>query len=109
MARIGGALAGLLDYSRRRPEEFGLLFQVFHTDYARWLTRPEKPSDVILHEVKAAVDSGAAAPGDPAVKAAMLLGMAIRVALFERQNLIRGDAAAIRAEVTAAAAALLGA
>jgi len=106
--RIAGALAGLLDYSRRRPEEFGLLFQVFHTDYAKWLTRLEKPSDVVLEEVKAAVASGAVPAGDPALKAGMLLGMAIRVALFERQNLIRGDGAAIRAGVAEAAAAVLG-
>jgi len=106
--RIVGALTGFLDYARRSPEEFGFLFQVFHTDYAKWLTRHEKPSDVVQDEVAAAVRAGAVPDGDVALKSAMLLGMAIRVALFERQNLIRNDPAGVHRDLAAAAAAVLG-
>ena len=106
--RAVGALVGFLHYARFHPEEFGLLFQVFHTDYSKWLTRVEKPSDVIMREVAQGMQSGVLPQGDIGLKSAMLLGMTIRVALFERQNLIRCDPVTTDRELAAGAAAVLG-
>ena len=86
--RISAAALGFLGYARRHPKEHGLLFQVFHSDYAKWLAALPKPSDLVTREVKGAMDSGRIPQGDPAAGAALVLGMAIRTALFERQRLI---------------------
>jgi hypothetical protein len=53
------------------------------------------------------MQSGAIPPGNAGVKAALLLGMAVRLAFFERQSLIEGGAAAADAGLWAAAAAVL--
>lgn len=86
--RVLGSLLGLLRYSREHPDRFAYLFQVFHSDYARWLAEREKPRDLILEHLQAAIAEGDVSPETPELKAGLLLGMAVRVAFFERQNLL---------------------
>jgi AcrR family transcriptional regulator len=105
--RVIGVLQGLLGHSRSHPAEYAFLFQVFHSDYARWLVPHPKPRDLVLRELKRGMQSGAIPPGNAGVKAALLLGMAVRLAFFERQSLIEGGAAAADAGLWAAAAAVL--
>lgn len=83
--RILGALLGFLRYARAEPDRFSFLFQVFHTDYARWLASLPKPRDVLLRELQAQGEEG---DFHPSVTAALLLGMVIRLAFFERQSLV---------------------
>lgn len=105
--RVIGVLQGLLGHSRRHPAEYAFLFQVFHSDYARWLVPHPKPRDLVLRELKRGMQSGAIPAGNASVKAAILLGMAVRLAFFERQSLIEGGVAATDAGLWAAAAAVL--
>ncbi len=102
-----GALLGLLLFARSHPADYAFLFHVFHSDYARWLVDHPKPRDVVLRELTAGAAAGRLQPGNPSAKAAMLLGMAIRLAFFERQNLIEGGSAAAEEALWLGAAAVL--
>ena len=106
--RVIGGLLGFLRFARMHPHEHAMLFQVFHSDYARWLTGRPKPRDLLVEEISSGMKSGALPEGDPGLKAAMLLGMTIRIALFERQNLIGENAEQVDEELALAAAAVLG-
>jgi AcrR family transcriptional regulator len=86
--RVLGALLGLLRFAREHPDHFAFLFQVFHSDYARWLTSLPKPRDLITEELENAMAADELPARDAAVKAALVLGMAIRLAFFERQGLL---------------------
>ncbi|NNF05851.1 MAG: TetR/AcrR family transcriptional regulator [Candidatus Eisenbacteria bacterium] len=88
--RVTGLLVGFLRFARRNPKEHALLFQVFHSEYVRWLAGTKKPSDVVADAIKAATKSGAIPPTNAYLKAAFALGMTIRLALFEQQNLVPG-------------------
>lgn len=106
--RALGALQGFVVHARTRPAEHAFLFQVFHGEYARWLVGRVKPSDLLREEIEAGMRAGAIPPADPSLKTALLLGMAIRVALFERQGLLVLPADRVDAELALAAAAVLG-
>jgi AcrR family transcriptional regulator len=103
-----GALLGFVRFSRAHPGPYALLFQVFHSEYSRWLARLRKPSDVLREAIEEGMKAGSIPPGEAALKAALLLGMGIRLAMFERQNLIRSKPAEADAELTEAAAGVLG-
>jgi AcrR family transcriptional regulator len=104
--RILGALLGFLRYARSEPERFAFLFQVFHSDYARWLASLPKPRDVLLRELEAR-NGGRSGAAHPTVISALLLGMTIRLAFFERQSLIAVDAATAEGSLLRAAQAVL--
>jgi AcrR family transcriptional regulator len=106
-AHVLGSLSGLVRFARESPSEYAFLFQVFHSDYARWLASHRMPRDVVLAELERAVGQGEIPPGDSHVRAALLLGMAIRLAFFERQKLLPGSAAQIDEALWDAAAAVL--
>lgn len=106
-AHVLGALSGLVRFARESPSEYAFLFQVFHSDYARWLAPHRMPRDVVLAEIEKAVAQGEIPPGDAHVRAALLLGMAIRLAFFERQKLLPGTPARIDESLWDAAAAVL--
>jgi len=105
--RAEGAAQGFLDYARRRPAEHALLFLVFHTDYVKWIAREVKPSDLVEREIQAGMEAGSIAAGDPAVKTAMILGIAIRLAVFERQKMIKAERPAVDRELRDAVSAIL--
>ncbi len=102
-----GALQGLLAHARTRPADYAFLFHVFHSDYARWLVPHPKPRDLVLREVRRAMEAGHIPAGNVGVKTALLLGMAVRLAFFERQCLIDGGTEAADSGLWAAAAAVL--
>lgn len=102
-----GALVGLVRFARSHPAEYAFLFQVFHSDYARWLTEHDKPRDVILREIRKAMKAGEIPQGSPEMKAALLLGMAIRLAFFERQKLVGAAPEEVDEGLLMAAAAVL--
>jgi AcrR family transcriptional regulator len=87
--RVISALQGLVDFARSRPSEYAFLFQVFHSDYARWLGNHRMPRDIVVRELHEAAERKAIPDGDLNLKAACLLGMAVRTAFFERQGLIQ--------------------
>jgi len=100
--RAIGALLGLLRFAREHPRDFAFLFQVFHGQYAPWLSRHKLPRDLILEELeRAGVD-----PDERGIKAALLLGMAVRLAFFEKQGLVPPGPRAEEALWRAAAAVL---
>lgn len=105
--RILGALQGFLRFAREHPSDYAFLFHVFHSDYARWLASHRKPRDLVLREIQAAMEAGDLPPGDPSLKAAMILGMAIRVAFFERQKLLGAEAEAVDRALRQGASAIL--
>ncbi len=105
--RVVGALQGLLDYARAHPAEYAFLFHVFHSDYARWLVAHPKPRDVVQRELRAAMAAGEVPEGNVSTKTALLLGMAIRLAFFERQGLVEGDPASVDGTLWQGAAAVL--
>jgi hypothetical protein len=101
-------LLGLLRFARANPAEFAFLFQVFHSDYAEWLVpHVRRPRDVLLREIEAGQRAGSLAGGRPATRTALLLGMAIRLAFLERQNLVEGTPADVEQALVDAAAAVL--
>ncbi len=105
--RTVGSLQGLLVFARAFPHAYAFLFQIFHSDYAPWLTRHKVPRDVVFLEIQAAMDAGRIPAGNPGLKAALVLGMSIRLAFFERQNLIQGDTETIDADHWRAVASVL--
>ena len=105
--RVLGALMGLLGFARAEPSEFAFLFQVFHSEYATWVAPLPKPRDVVLREIKAASRSGEVSASGASHKTALLLGMTIRLAFFERQNLVDGDPKSIEEGLWQAGAAVL--
>lgn len=105
--RILGGLVGLVRFARSHPAEYAFLFQVFHSDYARWLAEQDKPRDVILREIRAAMEVGEIPRSSPEMKAALLLGMAVRVAFFERQKLVGASPEEVDEGLLMAAAAVL--
>jgi len=105
--RVLGALLGFLRYARSEPERFAFLFQIFHSDYARWLASLPKPRDVLLRELDAGGRRTGAPGAHPTVTAALLLGMVIRLAFFERQSLVAVDPAAAEGMLLRAAQAVL--
>ena len=86
--RVLGGLLGLLGFARAYPAEYAFLFQVFHSDHALWLSSHAKPRDIVLRELRGAIEAGDIPEGNPELKTALLLGMAIRLAFFERQKLV---------------------
>ena len=86
--RVLGGLLGLLEFARTHPAEYAFLFQVFHSDHSLWLSSHAKPRDIVLRELRGAIDSGDIPGENPELKTALLLGMAIRLAFFERQKLV---------------------
>jgi len=105
--RILRALHGFVRFAREHPADYAFLFHVFHSDYARWLTSHRKPRDLVLREIEAAVEAGDLPRGDPGLKAAMILGMAIRVAFFERQKLLGAEGEAVDRALREGALAVL--
>jgi hypothetical protein len=105
--RAIGSLLGLVRYAREEPGRYAFLFQVFHSDFAVWLADLPKPRDVVLEWVEEAARVGEIEAPHPEVKAALLLGMAIRLAFFERQNLLEAPPAVADEALWAAAAAVL--
>jgi AcrR family transcriptional regulator len=101
------SLAGLVRFARESPAEYAFLFQVFHSEYARWLAPHRKPRDVVLAAMERAMARGEIPPGNPRIKAALVLGMAIRLAFFERQNLLGEGPRRIDDAIWHAAAAVL--
>jgi AcrR family transcriptional regulator len=93
--RVEGALVRFLGYARSRPTEYGFLFQVFHSDYARWLAAHPMPRDIVVRELERGMKAGEIPRGEAQLAAALVLGMAIRVAFFEKQRLLGADAAAV--------------
>ena len=107
MERVQRGLSGFLGFARANPSEYAFLFQVFHSDYARWLAPHTMPRDVVVREIEAGMKSRAIPPGNPHLKAALLLGMVIRLAFFERQRLVGTDAAGVNDELEKAMRAVL--
>jgi AcrR family transcriptional regulator len=105
--KVLGALAGLVRFARSHPAEYAFLFLVFHSDYARWLTEHDKPRDVVLREIRNAMRAGEIPHSSPEMKAALLLGMAVRVAFFERQKLVGATPEEVDEGLLMAAAAVL--
>lgn len=85
--RVQGALLGLVRFARAQPDAFAFLFHVFHSEYAVWLASRPKPRDLMMRELDRAAAAGAIPETNQQVKAALLLGMAIRLAFFEHQGL----------------------
>jgi AcrR family transcriptional regulator len=105
--KVLGALVGLVRFARSHPAEYAFLFQVFHSDYARWLTEHDKPRDVVLREIRNAMRAGEIPQSSSEMKAALLLGMAIRLAFFERQKLVGATPEEVDEGLLMAAAAVL--
>ena len=105
--RVLGTLFGLLGFARADPSEFAFLFQVFHSEYATWVAPLPKPRDVVLREIKAASRAGEVPASGVSQKTAFLLGMTIRLAFFERQNLVKGTPKSLEEGLWQAAAAVL--
>lgn len=105
--RIQGTLLGLLLFARSHPDGFAFLFHVFHSEYAVWLVSHPKPRDLVRRELDRAVRDGQVPDGNREVKTALLLGMAIRLAFFERQGLVRAEAASAEETLWKAAAEVL--
>jgi len=105
--RTLGALLGLLQFAREHPSEYAFLFHVFHSDYARWLGSHPKPRDVVLKEIRTAMRAGEVAKGNAEMKTALLLGMTIRLAFFERQKLVGAGPSELDEGLRQAAAVVL--
>lgn len=105
--RVLGGLLGLLEFARANPAEYAFLFQVFHSDHSLWLSSHAKPRDIVLRELKRAIEAGDVPGGNPELKTALLLGMAIRLAFFERQRLVPGGVSSRDEGLVLAAAAVL--
>jgi AcrR family transcriptional regulator len=106
--RVLGVLLALLRFARARPAEFAFLFHVFHSDNAGWLVpHARRPRDLLLREVEAGQRAGAFPGGRAATRTALLLGMAIRVAFLERQNLVDGSGPEVEEALAEAAIAVL--
>jgi AcrR family transcriptional regulator len=105
--RVHRCLQGFLGYARSSPAEYAFLFQVFHSDYARWLGSHRMPRDVVVGEIESGMKSGAIPTGNAHLKAALLLGMVIRLAFFEKQRLIGTDPARVDADLEKALRAVL--
>ena len=74
-------------------------------DTHAWRRRWWHPS--VTREIKAGMEAGFIAVGDPAVKTAMILGVAIRLAVFERQKMIKADRSTVDRELRDAVSAIL--
>jgi AcrR family transcriptional regulator len=105
--RVEGALRQFLGFARRRPAEYSFLFQVFHSDYARWLSSHAIPRDIVVRELERGMRTGEIPPGNAQLKAALLLGMTIRLAFFERQRLLGTDPAGVDEGLARAVASVL--
>jgi AcrR family transcriptional regulator len=105
--KVIGSLLGLVRYARAEPGRYAFLFQVFHSDFALWLASLPKPRDVVLEWVRKAAEAGEIEAPKPELKSALLLGMAIRMAFFERQNLLDAPPAEADEALVVAAAAVL--
>jgi len=105
--RVQGALRQFLHFARSRPTEYSFLFQVFHSDYARWLASHAMPRDIVVREIERGMKTGQISPGNAQLKAALLLGMAIRLAFFERQRLLGTDPAGVDDGLARAVASVL--
>jgi len=105
--RVFGSLQGFLAFARSSPAEYAFLFQVFHSDYARWLGAHRMPRDVVVGEIEAGMKSGALPSENAHLKAALLLGMVIRLAFFEKQRLIGSNAARVDVDLEKALRAVL--
>ena len=105
--RVFGTLTGFLDFARANPAEYAFLFQVFHSDYARWLGSHRMPRDVVVGEIESATKSGAIPSANAPLKAALLLGMVIRLAFFEKQRLVGANTARVDADLEKALLAVL--
>jgi AcrR family transcriptional regulator len=105
--RVLGALLGFLGYARAHPPEYAFLFHVFHSDYSRWLAAHSLPRDVVIRELTRGMETGEVPEGDPQLRAAFLLGMAIRGAFYERQRSPGGDPREVEEALIQAAAAVL--
>jgi AcrR family transcriptional regulator len=105
--RALGALLGLMDFAHHEPNEFAYLFHVFHSEHVLWTASHPIPRDVVLRELETAAERGEISPAGLEVKTALLLGMAIRLAFFERQKLIHEEPAAAERIFWSAAAAVL--
>ena len=92
--RVTGAAQGFLDYARRHPAKHAFLFQVFHSDYVKWTALRERPFDIVEEQVRLVEGVGREGSGS---LSAMVLGMAIRLALSERQQLIREERSSVDA------------
>jgi AcrR family transcriptional regulator len=105
--RVLGTLLGLLRFARAHPAEYGFLFHIFHSDYSRWLSDHPLPRDVVIRELRRGMKEGDFPESDPGLRAALLLGMAIRTAFYERQRPPGGDPAPVEEALLSAAAAVL--
>jgi AcrR family transcriptional regulator len=106
--RTVGVLLAVLRFARSDPSAFAFLFHVFHSEYAGWLVpHVRRPRDVLLREVEAGQRAGAFSGGRPATRTALLLGMAIRLAFLERQNLVDGTPEEVEESLVDAALAVL--
>jgi len=105
--RVFGTLMGFLAFARTNPAEYAFLFQVFHSDYARWLGPHRMPRDVVVGEIEPAMKSGALPAGNAHLKAALLLGTVIRLAFFEKQRLVGSDPTRVDADLEKALRAVL--
>ena len=105
--RVYGTLTGFLEFARRNPAEYAFLFQVFHSDYARWLGAHRMPRDVVVEEIEPAMKSGSIPAGNAHLKAALLLGMVIRLAFFEKQRLVGSNPMRVDADLEKALHAVL--
>ena len=107
LERALGALLGLVVFARTQPNEFAYLFHVFHSEHVLWTASHPIPRDVVLRELERAAAAGDLPADGLEVKTALLLGMAIRLAFFERQKLLREEPAAAERIFLSAAAAVL--
>ena len=105
--RALGALLGLVEFARAEPNPFAYLFHVFHSEHVLWTASRPVPRDVVLRELEAAVRLGEVSGEGLEVKTALLLGMAIRLAFFERQKLLREPPEDTERVFLSAAAAVL--
>jgi AcrR family transcriptional regulator len=105
--RVRHALLGFLEFARTHPSEYAFLFQVFHSDYARWLASHKMPRDVVVTHLESGMKSGAIPPGNAHLKAALLLGMVIRLAFFEKQRLVGAGASEVDRDLEKAMHAVL--
>ncbi len=105
--RALATLLGLMEFARSKPHEFAYLFHVFHSEHVLWTASHPIPRDVLLRELEQAARQGQIDGEGVGVKTALLLGMAIRLAFFERQKLIQEDPAEAERIFLSGAAAVL--